>query len=904
DTTVAGSYIQSGGDTTIIARGTEGESGTGDIAVIGSEIHAGGKVVLDAANDILLASAEEISDFSSSNSSKSSGIGATIGIGLGKGGGGLNVGVNANASTSKGSGQGSDVRHVETIIHGDEGVDFTSGNDTTLKGAQVIGEQVTGHVGGDLAIISEQDTFTETRKQDSKGGSISIGSGLGSLGGSYNQQNQKAPADYASVDEQSGIYAGDGEFDITVEGNTHLEGAVIASTADPADNHLTTGTLTTADIDNSMEYEGSTKGFGGEFSYAKGASPDDKHANKGSLAPGLPLKEKGDDHSTTKSAIAEGTITITDEETQLAAIGQTADETITTLNRDTDNAHKGPLERPPSLEELLAEQAELAEAAAAAGRAVAETVGDISQTMYRLSNEDPKWAEGGAYKILLQGIGSAIIGELGNGDGFNAALGAMASQLAAKNINQLATTIASHLGKDPESQKVIANFFSNLLSDVIGAAAGGESGASLASIMNRYNQQLHAEQMTWINERNPLLLAELKRLYPDMDWSADAVQSLLTVVSLSLLDAGWAGAYGLPTEYGVLGSPDFYTNTGYPDWFKSVVKYASEARNADGSAVFWSTPDQFYDSSIGVDKLTYNLKLDALGIDGKYAYGEYYYFYLKYASSMIIDKDPNIPSFTVPRGSEDTKYLLDWYNYVDGALYEDSIIREFQERNINLYDRFGNPAGGIEVSYAAESLFNPADFIGGWAAKGVNLVGKGLIKAGGRLIVGNGSLATGSGLIVGNRPLATGNGLISGNVYKVAESIGDEALHSSLSYARLKSELATIEVAEDVIYSLRTTGKLPPNYVTKEVAKASGWSAGKAVGNSIPEAQIGGDVFMNRDKLLPSAAGRTWYEADVGLSNIVSRAKQPGTRLLYSNDGLLYITTDHYKTFTSIGRYK
>ena len=54
----------------------------------------------------------------------------------------------------------------------------------------------------------------------------------------------------------------------------------------------------------------------------------------------------------------------------------------------------------------------------------------------------------------------------------------------------------------------------------------------------------------------------------------------------------------------------------------------------------------------------------------------------------------------------------------------------------------------------------------------------------------------------------------------------------------------------------------------------------------------------------PSSDGRVWFEADVGISNQISRNKQPGTRLLYSNDGLLFITTDHYKSFKEIGKWK
>ena len=61
---------------------------------------------------------------------------------------------------------------------------------------------------------------------------------------------------------------------------------------------------------------------------------------------------------------------------------------------------------------------------------------------------------------------------------------------------------------------------------------------------------------------------------------------------------------------------------------------------------------------------------------------------------------------------------------------------------------------------------------------------------------------------------------------------------------------------------------------------------------------------INDSDPVDCASGRVWYEADIGMSNTMSRRNQSGTRLLYSNDGLLYITTDHYKTVTNIGTWK
>lgn len=85
---------------------------------------------------------------------------------------------------------------------------------------------------------------------------------------------------------------------------------------------------------------------------------------------------------------------------------------------------------------------------------------------------------------------------------------------------------------------------------------------------------------------------------------------------------------------------------------------------------------------------------------------------------------------------------------------------------------------------------------------------------------------------------------------------------------------------------------------------ANGWKPGKALNNYIPGGQIGGDEFLNTTGILPRENGRVWYEADVGLCSTISRAKQSGTRLVYSNDGLLYVTYDHYETVHAIGTWK
>ena len=109
------------------------------------------------------------------------------------------------------------------------------------------------------------------------------------------------------------------------------------------------------------------------------------------------------------------------------------------------------MERPADLDKLLNEQAELAEASSAAGKAVAQTVGDISQSMLHKTG-DKEWGEGGAYKTILQGVGAALVAQLGNGEGLNAALGAISSQLATDSFIDAANTAV-------KSRVIVAAYF-------------------------------------------------------------------------------------------------------------------------------------------------------------------------------------------------------------------------------------------------------------------------------------------------------------------------------------------------------------------------------------------------------------------------------------------------------------
>ena len=96
---------------------------------------------------------------------------------------------------------------------------------------------------------------------------------------------------------------------------------------------------------------------------------------------------------------------------------------------------------------------------------------------------------------------------------------------------------------------------------------------------------------------------------------------------------------------------------------------------------------------------------------------------------------------------------------------------------------------------------------------------------------------------------------------------------------------------------LHEFGHLPPNYLTKKEAQDLGWVASKGnLWEVAPGKSIGGDRFGNREGLLPEAPGRKYYECDIDFDGSYRNAK----RIIYSNDGLIFYTEDHYESFQQL----
>ena len=99
---------------------------------------------------------------------------------------------------------------------------------------------------------------------------------------------------------------------------------------------------------------------------------------------------------------------------------------------------------------------------------------------------------------------------------------------------------------------------------------------------------------------------------------------------------------------------------------------------------------------------------------------------------------------------------------------------------------------------------------------------------------------------------------------------------------------------EDVALYLHLYGELPSNFITKSEAGDLGWQASKGnLWEVTDQKSIGGDRFGNREGLLPKKSGRQYYECDINYEGGYRGAE----RIVYSNDGLVYYTPDHYESF-------
>ncbi|MCC8381573.1 hemagglutinin repeat-containing protein [Xenorhabdus sp. PB30.3] len=322
-TVTQGSQLNAGRDIRITATGEKEKPGSGgDIQVQGSELNAGRDISLSAKRNMTLTSGQNTETLRGQNSSK----GGNIGVGLTVGQGGTGLKFSAGGNAGKGHENGDKLTHTETQITAGGQVTLNAGQDAGLKGAQVRGEKVTANIGGNLHLQSEQDTDNYGSKQQNAriGASVTYGVPGGSF--SAHASQEKMTSQYQSVNEQTGIFAGKGGFDLNVGKHTQLDGAVIASRADKGKNRLETGTLGFSDIQNKAAYQTGQQSAGISTGGAVGSQLVSNMASNMLSGTG----NQDSKTSTTHAAVSEGAIVVHDSSKQKQDVSQ--------LSRDPANA--------------------------------------------------------------------------------------------------------------------------------------------------------------------------------------------------------------------------------------------------------------------------------------------------------------------------------------------------------------------------------------------------------------------------------------------------------------------------------------------------------------------------------------------------------------------------------------
>jgi len=516
---VKGSSLNGGGNIAVVATGANGSSG--DITLAGSGI-TGKNVTLAAAHDLNLTAATNNTEQKSSN--KASGWSGGVHVAIGNETG---IGIQASGFMASGKENSKTTDYVNSRVNASNDLTLSSGNDTVLSGAQALGNRIVADVGHDLTMTSLQDTDDYQSKQQSASGgfSFTFGSMTGSAGLSLSQS--KVNSEYASVGDQSGLFAGNGGYDIYVGNHTQLNGAVIASTAQSADNALSTGTLGWSDIENHASYKASSS------SISMGGGNEDNKMSGGAIP--TSANTHGSAFGTTRSAVADGTITVRN--------GQAQTQNVADLSRDTDNAN-GHIDKIFD-KDKVARKLEFAQGMQELGQRVA---GDVSsykmqaaedETRERLLKANPqyasyskaelnnlivndagykavaeKWGTGGSYSMAAAAV-TGVLGGLGASNLGAAAAGGMAPYIANK-IKQATSKVVD--GK--EQTNVLANTMAHAVAGAVLAqlagnnATAGAAGAAGGELMARaiLNSMYPGKQASELTQDEKQIVSALGQL--------------------------------------------------------------------------------------------------------------------------------------------------------------------------------------------------------------------------------------------------------------------------------------------------------------------------------------------------------------------------------------------------------
>ena len=469
-----------------------------NIAVKGSQI-TGENVTLQAGEDIHLTAAENRKTTEGNSRSKGAGITASFGIG-----GLQNVGI--SAGKSKGNMEEEIITHTGSAVTAKDTLAMESGKDIDIKGSKAGGKKVEVKTGNNLSIESLQDSHTYHSRDKESGihlqrditarpdtGKKKMDDPYFSIG----KKTETTDSTYTSVTKQAGIYAGKEGYDIQVKNNTRLKGAVIDSKAPAEKNRITTGTLTWENIDNKAEYKTGGHGisYNGKIGRGDKNDPLDSRTNNrygkdaitgqrngmNKITPTIygskiPLNErgilntpipsvKGKAGTTTRSAVAKGTITITDKENQK--------QDIEKLNRNTEDSLN-------KLKEIF-DKTKVEER-----KQLLEELGIVGNRAIHEIASHNGWKDGSAEKVALHGMLGAITSAKSGGSALSGLIAGGVNEYAIEYLKQ--TKGKDWIAKHPDIVQNISAAFGGILSKMTGGS--GHTGAYISQMGTKWNEYL------------------------------------------------------------------------------------------------------------------------------------------------------------------------------------------------------------------------------------------------------------------------------------------------------------------------------------------------------------------------------------------------------------------------------
>ena len=406
------------------------------------------------------------------------------------------------------------ITHTGSAVTAKDTLTMESGKDLNITGSKAGGKKVEVKTGNNLSIESLQDSHTYHSRDKESGihlqrdritrpdtGKKKMDDPYFSIG----KKTETTDSAYESVTKQAVIYAGKEGYDIQVKNNTRLKGAVIDSKAPAEKNKLTTGTLTWENIDNKAEYKTGGHGisYNGKIGRGDKNDPLDSQTNNrygkdpitgqrngmNKITPTIygskiPLNErgilntpipsvKGKAGTTTRSAVAKGTITITDKENQK--------QDIEKLNRNTENSLN-------KLKEIF-DKTKVEER-----KQLLEELGIVgNQAIHEIASHNG-WKDGSAEKIALHGMLGAITSAKSGGSALSGLIAGGANEYAIEYLKQ--TKGKDWINKHPDTVQNISAAFGGILSKMTGGS--GHTGAYISQMGTKWNEYLTAEEIAEI----------------------------------------------------------------------------------------------------------------------------------------------------------------------------------------------------------------------------------------------------------------------------------------------------------------------------------------------------------------------------------------------------------------------